>query len=107
MKILLDECLPRKMTYLLEDGFEVFTVKEKKWDGLENGDLMKAAVEDNFDVFVTGDKNLSYQQNIADFEIAIVLMNPLFNTLENIKPLIPKLLKLFPQLEKRKFYLIG
>ena len=54
------------------------------WDGLENGDLMKAAVKERFDLFVTGDKNLSYQQNIADHEIAIVLMNAFFNTLENI-----------------------
>jgi predicted nuclease of predicted toxin-antitoxin system len=106
MKILLDECLPRKMKYLLKGEFEVFTVKEKAWDGLENGDLMKAAVKEYFDVFVTADKNLRYQQNIADYEIAIVLMNPFFDTLENIKPLIPKLLKLLPQLEKRKFYLV-
>ena len=103
MKILLDECLPRKVKRLLPD-YDVSTVIEMGWSGLLNGDLMKVAVNAGFDVFITADKNLSYQQNITDYNISIVLLSVLFNKLERIKPLIPGLIEILPKVEKRKFY---
>ena len=105
MKILLDECLPRKIKGLLS-GYEVHTVREMGWSGLLNGDLMHTAIQGGFDIFITADKNLRYQQNIANFDISIILLSVFINTLEGIKPLIPELLDILPTVKKRNFYKI-
>ena len=65
MQILLDECLPRKVKTLLT-GYEIYTVREMNWTGFQNGELIKKALETNFDIFITVDKNLRYQQNISN-----------------------------------------
>jgi len=63
MKILLDECTPRLLKRLLSD-FEISTVQDMGWTGVTNGALL-AMAEAEFDVFVTTDKNLRYQQNLT------------------------------------------
>ena len=63
MKILLDECVTKKLKRHLPE-FEVKTVVEMNWSGLKNGSLMKVAVEENFDVLLTIDNNLEFQQNV-------------------------------------------
>lgn len=70
MKILLDECTPRLLKRLLS-GFEISTVQEMGWTGVTNGALLRQA-EDQFDVFITTDKNLRYQQNFTGKQLAIV-----------------------------------
>ena len=70
MKILLDECTPRLLKRLLS-GFEIATVQEMGWTGVTNGALLRQA-EDQFDVFITTDKNLRYQQNLTGKQLAIV-----------------------------------
>ena len=70
MKILLDECTPRLLKRLLS-GFEISTVQEMGWTGVTNGALLRQA-EDQFDVFITTDKNLRYQQNLTGKQLAIV-----------------------------------
>jgi predicted nuclease of predicted toxin-antitoxin system len=63
MKLLLDECLPRRLKYFFtEAGHECETVRDAGFSGKENGKLLTLA-EKNFDVFVTIDKNIRYQQN--------------------------------------------
>lgn len=86
------------------EKYEVLTVKEAGWSGLLNGDLIRAAIDQGFDVFITADKNLRYQQNIANYNISIILLSVLINTLERIKPLVPELMDLLPNVEKKKFY---
>ncbi len=105
MRILLDECLPGKLKGLLQ-GYDVRTVREMGWSGFLNGDLMKAAIEGGFNVFITADKNLRYQQNIANYDISIILLSLLINKLERIKPMIPELVEILPKIEKRKFYML-
>ena len=105
MRILLDECLPRKVKGLLSE-YNVRTVREMDWSGLLNGELMKTAINGGFDVFITADKNLRYQQNIANYDISIILLSVLINTLNRIKPLILELLQILPTAEKRQFYKI-
>ena len=61
MKILLDECMPRKLKRELAE-FEVYTVVEQGWNGIKNGKLMKLMVEQQFDILLTIDKNLKDQQ---------------------------------------------
>ncbi len=70
MKILLDECTPRLLKRLLSD-FEIATVQELGWTGITNGALLSQA-EDQFDVFITTDKNLRYQQNLSGERLAII-----------------------------------
>ncbi len=70
MKILLDECTPRLLKRLLS-GFEISSVQEMGWRGVTNGALLRQA-EDQFDVFITTDKNLRYQQNLTGKQLAIV-----------------------------------
>ena len=64
MRILLDESLPHELRDDLP-GHAVKTVTEAGWTGVRNGELLRRAAE-SFDVFVTADQNLQYQQNLAD-----------------------------------------
>lgn len=92
MRILLDECLPRKLGRLLV-GHEVITVTQAGWSGVKNGKLLVLAQE-GFDVFLTIDQNLAAQQNLPQFQIAVVILESISNELEQLVRLIPKLLDL-------------
>jgi predicted nuclease of predicted toxin-antitoxin system len=70
MKILLDECTPHVLKRLLT-GFDITTVQELGCDGIKNGALLQLA-EGQFDVLITSDQNLKYQQNLANRRLAIV-----------------------------------
>jgi predicted nuclease of predicted toxin-antitoxin system len=70
MKILLDECTPRLLKRLISE-FEISTVQDMGWTGVTNGALL-AMAEGEFDVFVTTDKNLRYQQNLTGRKLAII-----------------------------------
>ena len=71
MRILIDENLPIAFFSELLAEFETTTISDLGWAGISNGDLLRR-IEGNFDLFVTGDKNLQFQQNIADRTYAIV-----------------------------------
>ena len=85
MKVLLDECCPRPLGALLA-GHEVCTVERAALKGLENGDLLRAA-EGRFDVLITADRNLRYQQNLASRRIAIIELP--FNSWTRVRTLTP------------------
>lgn len=70
MKILLDECVPWPMRKLLA-GHECSTAQQRGWGGIKNGDLLRRA-EGEFDLFITSDQNIRYQQNLAGRQIAIL-----------------------------------
>ena len=89
MHILIDECLPKKLKQELH-RHTVFTVQEKGWSGLENGDLLRVA-ENEFDVWVTADKSIEYQQNLNLFDIAVVVLVASRNRLDALLPLMPQL----------------
>ena len=90
MRILLDECLPRRLKRDLP-GHEVRTVPELGWASKQNGDLL-ALAEGQFDVFLTVDRNLSFQQNVGRFKIAVVVMVAKGNRHADLVHLIPKVL---------------
>ena len=71
MKILVDECLPGYFKSLFPAS-SAETVQEAGWSSLKNGPLLKLA-EDTFDVFLTADQNLQYQQNLKGRKIAVIL----------------------------------
>ena len=106
MKILLDECLPKKLKFLLND-FETKTATEMGWSSLRNGDLIKAAIENHFDVFLTIDKNIEHQQNLKSYKISIVIFDVRRSKIEFMNPLIPKFIKKIDSFEKGKAYLLS
>ena len=90
MKLLLDECVTRHVKRDLA-SHEVHTVEEAGFKGLENGDLLKAA-SGAYEVLITVDQNLPYQQNIAGLNIAILILAAKRNSYVRLKPLIPRAL---------------
>jgi predicted nuclease of predicted toxin-antitoxin system len=72
MKVLMDECLPGPLAARFT-GHEVVSVQEHGWGGVKNGALLQLA-EGEFDLFLTADKNLRYQQNLRGRKLAIVLL---------------------------------
>ena len=73
MRVLFDQNAPRPLARFLVNH-QVIRAAELGWSELRNGDLLRAAEEDGFDVFVTADRNLAYQQNLKDRKLAIVVL---------------------------------
>ena len=90
MNILLDECLDWRLARDLP-GHAVKTVDEMGWKGIKNGRLLDLAHKQS-DVFITGDRNLSFQQNLARFSIAVIVLHPPSIRLIHTRPLMPKVL---------------
>lgn len=90
MKILLDECIDRRLAREFVD-YEVKTVPQMGWAGIKDGQLL-ALAEAEFDVFITVDRNLSFQQNLSQFDIAIIVLQAPSNRLADLIPLVPKVL---------------
>jgi hypothetical protein len=90
MKILLDECVDRRLAPSLV-GHDVKTVPQMGWAGVKNGVLLGLA-EQEFDVFLTVDRNLAFQQVLPRFDIEVVVLEAATNRLVDLLPLIPKFL---------------
>jgi len=97
-RVLLDECLPRDLKNLLRDH-DVTTVQEAGWASTRNGELLALATP-RFDVFVTVDRNLSFQQNLSNLEIAVVVLVARGNRLVDLQPLVPSLDKAIDSVER-------
>lgn len=74
MKILLDENIPAKVKFDFGDSHDVFTVRDMDWLGKKNGELLGLATFNEFDVFITLDRNLKNQQNLDRFKIILILL---------------------------------
>ncbi len=90
MRILLDECVDWRLARDIV-GHEVKTAREMGWTAIKNGELLMLASE-HFDVFVTVYRNLSFQQNLTSFSIAVVVLEAKTNRLADLGPLMPKML---------------
>ena len=90
-KVLLDENLPVKIKYRLQDVCEIYTVTDKNWNALENGDLIDVMQQDSFDYLITSDKNLQYQQNLAKYSIGFIVLNIKDNNYETVLPMLEKI----------------
>jgi hypothetical protein len=89
VKILLDECVDRRLAKEIS-GHDVQTVPEMGWAGIKNGDLL-ALAEKQFEVFVTVDRNLSIQQNLTLYNIAVIVLRGRSHRLRDLRPLLPEL----------------
>jgi len=90
VKLLLDESLPRRLKPLFAEH-ETRTVPEMGWQGMKNGELIRLAASE-FDVFVTADQNLQYQQNLAGVDIGIIVLAAHTTRLDDLRPLVPAVL---------------
>ena len=105
MRVLLDECVTR---YLKRDftGHEVSTVEEAGLKGLKNGQLLQAASGD-YDVLVTVDQNLQYQQNLKAFAIAIIVLRAQRSTYPMLKPLMPQVLEVLEGIQQGEMIVVS
>jgi len=105
MKVLLDECVTKKAKKFLKE-YEVNTVPEMGFSGLKNGKLLTQAEKSGFDILLTIDKNIDYQQNISKYQITIVIFDVLKSNIKYIEELMPKFKSQIIGFEKGKSYRI-
>jgi predicted nuclease of predicted toxin-antitoxin system len=97
MRILIDECLNWRLSRALTGHYAISTPK-MGWAGLKNSALLLEA-EKQFDVFITGDRNLNFQQDVTKYDIAVVVLHAKSTQLHHTLPLMPKVLTLLPTLK--------
>jgi len=105
MNILLDECLDWRLARHL-GGHQVRTVQEMGWDGIKNGELL-ALAQNQFEVFITGDRNISFQQNVTHFSILVVVLEAQSIRLIHTRPLMPKVLSAISTLKPGQVVRVG
>jgi hypothetical protein len=105
MRILLDESLPIELRDELPQH-DVRSVREMGWSGVKNGNLLSRAI-DQFDVFLTADQNLEYQQNLNNLPIAVAVLVAKSNRIQSLSPLVPRLLSALEALGPRTLIRIG
>jgi predicted nuclease of predicted toxin-antitoxin system len=105
MRLLLDECVPRKLRSDLE-GHDVRTVQEMGWAGKKNGELVRLAA-DSFDVLITVDRNFILQQNLQGRQIALILIEARSNRVVHLRPLMPEVRRLLPTVQRGQVIRVG
>jgi hypothetical protein len=106
VKVLLDENLPHDFRHDLA-GHDVFTVAYMGWTGVTNGELLRPALSARFDVVITKDAGIEYEQNLGKVEISLVLVRAKTNSLEDLRPLVPALLNALRSMRKGVVLKIG
>ena len=103
MKILIDECLPSRLKHQYPDHI-VFTVQEMGWEGKKDKELLKLAVDEGFEIFITIDKNIEHQQNISEIRLGIIVFDIPRTKLENLIPMTNKVIELISKARPFKVY---
>ena len=92
MRVLLDQCLPRQLAAELQ-GHEATTVRAQRWLGLRNGVLLRAAIEAGFQVFITNDSSIEFQQNVKKIGIGVIAIVGVRNRIQDLRPLVPAIIE--------------
>ena len=98
MRILIDECLDWRLCRALSEH-ECVSVQRMGWGGLTNGMLLQKAQE-QFDVFLTGDTNLSFQQNFTKFRVAVIVLEAQSTRLIDTAKLMPQVEKVLSSIQQ-------
>jgi len=106
MRILIDECLNWRLGRALTGHYAV-SAQKMGWSGIKNGQLHRLAVDNGFEVFLTGDRNLSFQQNPAELKLAVVVLEAEGIQLHHTLPLMPKVLAVLPALKPGDIIRVG
>jgi len=104
MNILFDENFPRPLRRFFPDH-QVTTVQKMEWLEAENGDLL-AVAEAEFDVLLSTDKGIKYQQNFTGRDIAVIVLRTKDNRMPTLIPLMPKVLALLPTVQPGQVYFV-
>ena len=91
MRLLLDECVPRPIKRELI-GHDVHHVVDLGWSSKRNGELLRLMVDSRFEVLLTVDRNLQFQQNLSASGVGVVLVLSRTNRLKELRPLVPAML---------------
>ena len=105
MKLLLDECIDRRLIREFV-GYDIKTFPQMGWSGVKNGKLLTLAQKE-FDVFITVDRNLSFEQNLPKFDIAVIVLQTRSNRLADLKLLVPNILAVLDTATKGKATLVS
>lgn len=105
MKILLDECIPKRLKEFIK-GRDAFTVSELGWSGVKNGELLALCAENKFDILITIDKNIIHQQNIKNYDLTVVVLNSRTSKVEELARFLPAFENQIADFKKGEFYLI-
>ena len=105
MKVFVDECVDWRLARDIV-GHEVKTAREMGWLTIKSGELLALAASE-FEVFVTVDRNLSFQQNLPAFAIAVIVLRAPSNRLTDLKPLVPALLACIPRASRGAVEYVG
>jgi predicted nuclease of predicted toxin-antitoxin system len=89
MRLLLDENLPKRLKRDFPNH-QVFTVRDKEWNGIKNGELLKLMLADNFHALLTFDKNMRHQQNFEKYTITVFVLTATINTYAELTKLSGK-----------------
>jgi hypothetical protein len=106
MKVLLDENLPHGLRSELSDH-EVFTVRFLGWSGTKNGMLLAKAAAEGFDLMVTMDSGVPYQQNRKRLPLALIILSAASNDMEDLRPLLPNLRSAIKSIKLKSIVRIG
>jgi len=90
MRLLLDENLPKRLKLDFPEH-EIFTVGDKHWNGIKNGELLKLLLDNSFDALLTFDKNLQHQQNFLKYTITVFVLTARINQYSELIKLVPKI----------------
>jgi hypothetical protein len=105
VRIFLDECVDRRLARHIADH-DIRTARQMNWTSIKNGELLALAARE-FDVFLTVDRNLSFQQNVAAVPIAVIVLAARTNRLADLTPLVPKLLSALEDVQPRTVSVIS
>ena len=89
MRLLLDENLPKRLKLDFPE-YEIFTVRDKQWNGIKNGELLKLLLDNSFNALLTFDKNLQHQQNFVKYTITVFVLTARINQYIELTKLTPK-----------------
>jgi hypothetical protein len=105
LKVLLDECVDWRLSRAMA-GHDVKAARQMGWSGIKNGELLSLAAQ-AFNVFVTVDRNLSFQQNLAALPVAVIVLQARTNRLADLMPLLPGLMSAIESAKPGAVQLVG
>jgi hypothetical protein len=105
VKVLLDECVDARLAPHIV-GYQARTVHDQGWGGITNGKLL-AWAQQEFDVFITVDRNLSFQQHLPNYGVAVILIQSRSNRLADLLPFVPRLIEAIPIANKGVVTMVG
>jgi hypothetical protein len=105
VRVFVDECVDWRLALSIV-GHEVKTARQMGWTTIENGELLALAAKE-FDVFVPVDRNLSFQQHLPAFTIAVIVLCAVSNRLVDLQPLVPELLTSIPAAKRGAVTYVG